>query len=202
MIAPSLFRELLAKATAGDAWHGPSALSLVEGLTPAEAAARPLADAHSIWEIVLHMTSWVREVERRLGGAEPAPPAEGDWPEVGEPTAEAWERAKRELADVGERLGARVAAFDSAAWGGEVGASREPALGTGVSYAEMAAGVLEHTVYHAGQIALLRKAAKTGEERPLWLSPFARRFTFAGATWTSTPTCETPPTSTRRPTCG
>ena len=47
------------------------------------------------------------------------------------------------------------------AWDGEVGASREPALGTGVSYAEMTAGLLEHTVYHAGQLALLRKLVRS-----------------------------------------
>jgi hypothetical protein len=160
MIAPSLFRELLAKATAGDAWYGPSALSLVEDLTPAEAAARPVPGGHSIWEIVLPMRSWAREVERRLAGAEPAPPAEGDWPEVGAPTADAWDRARRELAEACERLGARVEGF-AGAWDGEVGGERRPELGTGVSYAEMAAGVLEHTVYHAGQIALLRKQVRS-----------------------------------------
>jgi hypothetical protein len=160
MIAPSLFREILAKAAAGDAWYGPSVRSLVEDLTPAEAAAHPVPGGHSIWEVLLHMTSWAREVERRLGGGEPEPPADGDWPEVGAPTAEAWERAVGDFLAAGERLGARVGAFD-AAWAGAVGGERRPELGTGVSYAEMAAGVLEHTVYHAGQIALLRKQVRS-----------------------------------------
>ena len=157
MLTAAQFRALLEKATAGDAWHGSSARSLVAGLTPDQAAAHPIPGGHSVWEIVLHMTAWAREVERRLGGAEPAPPAEGDWPEVGEPRAEAWAHAIEELVAVTTRLGAAAEAFAPATWAAPVGGERLPELGTGVSYAEMAVGLLQHTVYHAGQIALLRK---------------------------------------------
>jgi len=64
-----------------------------QGVEATAAAARPLAAAHSIWEIMLHATSWTRELTRRLGGALPAEPLAEDWPDVGAATPERWAAA-------------------------------------------------------------------------------------------------------------
>ena len=157
MITPEQLVAMLDKATGGDPWYGSSTMSLVSSLTAAQAATRPVDDGHSIWETVLHLISWRNEVARRLGGVEPSPPLEGDWPEPGDATDAAWDLVKAELADSTRRLAERVAAFDPEAWSRAVGAERAPALGTGVSFAEMSAGILQHDAYHTGQIALLRK---------------------------------------------
>jgi hypothetical protein len=53
----------------GDPWHGSPLRQILTGLTSAQAAARPLPKAHSIWELVLHMTGWKNETRRRLSGA-------------------------------------------------------------------------------------------------------------------------------------
>lgn len=49
--------EQLERALEGEAWHGPSVLEILEGVTAAQAAAHPIAGAHSIWELVLHLCS-------------------------------------------------------------------------------------------------------------------------------------------------
>ena len=59
-----------------DPWHGPSARQVLEGVTAAAAAARPIPGAHSIWELALHIIAWRNEVARRVDGGEPAEPAE------------------------------------------------------------------------------------------------------------------------------
>ena len=69
----------------GQPWHGPSLASILEGVDAGAAARRPPGGGHTIWEIVLHMTGWKREVTRRVRGGAAAEPAGGDWPAAGEP---------------------------------------------------------------------------------------------------------------------
>ena len=57
---------------------------ILDGVTHAQAAAKPIAAAHSIWELVLHIAAWKNEVRRRLSGAPAGEPREGDWPSLGE----------------------------------------------------------------------------------------------------------------------
>ena len=77
----------------GEPWHGSSVTDILRGITPAQAAMRPIATGHTIWELVLHMTSWRQEVRRRLSGALPGNPEAGDWPAASAATADAWNAA-------------------------------------------------------------------------------------------------------------
>jgi uncharacterized damage-inducible protein DinB len=149
---------LLRKGYSSDPWHGPATVDLVFDVPFAAAAARPIPDGHSIWEIVLHMTAWQREVVRRLGGAEPQPPEDGDWPIPPTLGQEGWDRARAELGASLEQLGTAVAALSDEDLRELVGTARDRALGSGITRAEMVAGLLQHNAYHSGQIALLRKA--------------------------------------------
>jgi hypothetical protein len=132
------------EAHAGDAWHGPAFAEALARFDAASAAARPIAGAHTAWEIALHATAWTREVARRLRpGAVAGEPEAGDWP----PTPAG-------------------AAADEAAWAHARGdADRaldeclaDAALGTRHSYGDMLAGLAAHLAYHAGQLVLLRRA--------------------------------------------
>jgi len=156
--------ELIARqielARQGPAWHGPSVQELLEGVDGRTARARPAPTVHSIWEIVLHLTAWVGEVSRRLEGGQPALPREGDWPEVADPSDQAWDEARVRLAEAHEALGEAVRRFPPARLDAIVGGERDAPLGTGVSFAEMLHGLVQHDAYHGGQIALLRKLAR------------------------------------------
>ena len=50
----------------GPAWHGPSVLEALEGVSAEDAAEHPIEGAHSIWELVLHLIGTYRLVLRRL----------------------------------------------------------------------------------------------------------------------------------------
>ncbi len=142
----------------GDPWHGPATRSLLQGVGAAAAASSPAAPAHSIWELVLHMTSWQNEVRRRLAGAAPSQPEEGDWPAVNDPSEAAWRRAVSALGESLAELARALEALPAAELDSPVGATRDAPLGTGVSYREMVHGLIQHNAYHGGQIAILLRA--------------------------------------------
>lgn len=148
-----LFRE----AIAGKPWHGPSLGTVLEGIDAAAAGARAIEGAHSIWEIVLHLTGWTREVANRLEGKEPKPPALGDWPETGSVDGARWDAARADLFSTHEELISTLARFPASRLSERIGGERDAPLGTGVSHREMILGALQHDAYHAGQISLLKK---------------------------------------------
>jgi uncharacterized damage-inducible protein DinB len=145
----------------GNPWHGSSIKTVLEGIDADTAALRSIPPAHTIWELVLHMTSWTREVASRVGGADAKDPV--DWPEprFGGGAA-AWEAAKGDLAAAHaelEQAVARLEPDDLLRW---VGDQRDPKLGTGLPVGTVIRGLLQHDTYHQGQIAILRRAAETG----------------------------------------
>lgn len=154
--------ELLArqvnKAVEGDAWHGPGLLENLSAVTAAQAAGRPFASTHSIWELVLHLTGWAREVSRRLDGAPKGAPPEGDWPEVKEISEAAWQKACEALRQAHQELAEKVRRLPEARWAAPVTQrAGEPSPATD-SFADTLAGLLQHDAYHNGQIGLMRKA--------------------------------------------
>lgn len=145
----------------GDPWHGSSITSVLEGIDADAAARRPIPGAHNIWEIVLHMTAWTREVESRVRGADAKSPPE-DWPapRFGGGNA-AWQSAKEDLGAAQRELERAVDALkpdDLLRW---IGDQRDPSLGTGLTVGTVIRGLLQHHTYHEGQIALLKRAAQS-----------------------------------------
>lgn len=152
-----MFIDELHRAFDGDPWHGPSVIENLRGLTAAQAMARPVPDAHSVAEIVAHLTAWTLEVTRRLSGHPAADPIEGDWPIPRAVDEAGWALMHLAFTEAMARLEEAVAGFPASRWDDLVGDAREPALGTGLSYAQTVSGAVQHLAYHGGQIALLRK---------------------------------------------
>ena len=59
------------RTVTGPMWHGPALLEVLDGVDAARARARPIAGAHSIWEIVKHVTAWADFARRRISAAPP-----------------------------------------------------------------------------------------------------------------------------------
>jgi heme-degrading monooxygenase HmoA len=135
----------------GDAWHGPSLTELLDGVSPAHAAARPIPGGHSIWELVLHDTAWTNVFRARLEGTATEEPHEGDFPVPAEPSAKAWEEARSGHRAAHERLAEVVAGLGPDSLEGKV-------PGRDFSARFQVHSAIRHTVYHSGQIGLLKKA--------------------------------------------
>src|SRR4051794_16003080 len=143
--------DLLAKSFDGPAWHGPSLEETLKGVDAARAAARPIPDAHSIWELVLHIAAWDNVVRRRLLGEAVVEPDEGDFPAIDATDDAGWQAALARLSTNAAGLRDAVAAIAD----DEVEAA--PPENTTPRWISIS-GVVQHRAYHAGQIALLRKA--------------------------------------------
>lgn len=158
---PRLLCGELRRSLHGPAWHGPALLEALSSVTVSEAFHLPESGGHSIAQITVHAIAWMEEVERRLGGQPPAEPARGDWPSPGQRSQVSWD-ALRELVRVtGESLETAIAAFPVDKLFDTVGTGDHDApLGSGVPYVVMINGVVQHNVYHAGQVVLLRNALR------------------------------------------
>ena len=151
--------DQLQREYSGDPWHGSPMLAILEGVDAARAARKPIAGAHSIWELVLHVTGWKREVARRLSGAPAGEPASGDWPPVGDTTEARWQAALDDLGAAHRELVVATEALPESRLFEPTNDPRDRPLGTGVSYYVLLHGAVQHDVYHAGQIALLKHAS-------------------------------------------
>lgn len=142
---------------AGQPWHGPSLASILDGVTAEQAARKPSADAHSIWEILLHMTGWKREVTWRARGRKAGEPEHGDWPPVGEPSEPRWAEARADHLTAQRDLLDLVRSLSDDQLDAKVAGDTTAFIGAGISVKATLYGLLQHDVYHAGQIALLKK---------------------------------------------
>ncbi len=138
------------RAFEGEAWHGPALREVLADVDFRMAAAKPLPGAHSIWEIVLHVTAWKEAVRRRLEGEAVELTPEQDWPAPPQRGESRWDRALEKLERSHRRLLAAM---------GEMTDTRltEHVPGRDHSFYFMLHGAVQHDLYHAGQIAVLRK---------------------------------------------
>jgi len=150
--------DLVTAIIDGDPWYGSNILTLLETVSARAASAHPVPGTHSIWELVVHMTAWTDEVRARLAGQRAGQPQAGDWPAVTDTSDAAWTRAVTALADAHARLAADVRAVDEGTLDAPVGDTRDPEDGTGLTQYRTLHGLVLHTAYHGGQIALLAKA--------------------------------------------
>ena len=61
--------DQIRRAFDGEAWHGDSVVEILQGVNAAMAAAHPIKNAHSIWELLLHIAAWDGAVLKRTGGS-------------------------------------------------------------------------------------------------------------------------------------
>ena len=155
--------DLITRVIDGDPWHGSTVVALLDGVAPHTAAAHPVPGVHSIWELVLHMTGWANEAGARLAGADAGTPEGGDWPAVTDVSGAAWTRAVEALVASHRALAAAVRATDEGMLGEAVRDPRDRAAGTGLSHYLTLHGLVHHTTYHAGQIAVLVRAARAAK---------------------------------------
>jgi uncharacterized damage-inducible protein DinB len=145
--------DQLRRSWDGDAWHGTPLAKMVADVDATTAHARPISAAHTIIEIVMHLAFWKDAVRRRLAGETVVVTEENQWPvAVGSPE-QAWRQARGLLESWHCDLDAAVARLSDADLD-------RPLPGSNQTYYILLHGVIQHDLYHAGQIAILRKAVR------------------------------------------
>ena len=146
--------EQLRRSFEGEAWHGPAVLETLAGVSHEDAAAHPIEGAHSIWELALHLSSDYRLVLRRLTGDGRQLTKEEGWPPPPEATKEAWAETVERLRRLNQELRNAVRGVPSE--------RLDDQLVPSVPYTAYTQfiGITQHGLYHAGQIAILKRALR------------------------------------------
>jgi len=131
-------------------WHGSAVGELLSNVDHQAAASRPILNAHSIWELALHMTAWADVALRRAQGNKVNPTDAEDWPIPADLDAEGWSRDLARLREAHQALSQFAAGASESQLDARV-------AGYEYSLRAMLHGVVEHDCYHGGQIALLKK---------------------------------------------
>lgn len=136
----------------GVAWHGPSVLETLQGVHAALALRHASPEVHSIWELVKHIAAWQKVALAALRGETYVSlSGDGDWPPVTETSEEAWQADVHAMSEVNAALVAAIREFP-------VERIQEPVAGAEkYDFYFLLHGIAQHNVYHAGQIAMLKK---------------------------------------------
>lgn len=146
--------DQLERAFDGPAWHGPALCEALAGVTAVQAATRPFSAAHTIWELTLHVSAWTQAVTTRLITDYVALPEDGDWPACGND----WDATQTILRQRHESLLATVKALNPDDLERRLGTTYDAPTASGYTIYQTIHGLIQHHLYHAGQIVLLRKA--------------------------------------------
>ncbi len=144
--------DQLRRAYDGSAWHGPALMELLADVDASTAAAKPLPNVHSIWELLLHIAAWDRAGLVRLSGAICQLKGEENFPGIPKATEAAWRKAVAAARRTHDRLVRTVSGLSDARL-------RDRVPGKRYDFYHMLHGIAQHELYHAGQIAILKKAA-------------------------------------------
>ncbi len=145
--------EELVRSVDGPAWHGESLMEMLEGVPAEVANAKPVADGHSVHELVLHITTWIRLASAGLRGrALPSGPFPENWLAAlqGE---DGWQVAIARLQESCSELADLVRRLDPKHLDNTV-------PGRDYDMAFLLNGVVQHAAYHGGQIAITLKLAR------------------------------------------
>lgn len=130
----------------GEAAHGATLRRLLDDVSE-EQARRRIGDTHSIFEMVVHVGTWMDVVARRLRGEPIESTTVEDWSDT---TLRSWPATIEELEHAQSRLLDAIARTPPEALD-------KPIAGRDATARATLETILNHNVYHAGQIALLKK---------------------------------------------
>lgn len=147
----------LQNVLSGEPWYGDSVYSIIKRVSFEAAYEKPPGSVHNIAEIVLHMVSWTEEVIDRMNGLPSGIPTSGDWPPTGTPDEQKWQNYVDDLKLVNVNLLGLIQNFPEEKWDEPMNDKRDQAEGKSVSYAELVNGIIQHHIYHSGQVAILNR---------------------------------------------
>jgi uncharacterized damage-inducible protein DinB len=114
-------------------------------------AARPIPLAHTIWELTLHITAWDTAILRRLAGQAASPSDAENFPKIRDTSESAWRTALENLRRQHQELLRVISLLPD-------GRLSEQVPGKDYDFYFLLHGTVQHALYHAGQIVMLKRA--------------------------------------------
>ena len=130
--------------TTKGAWYGPTLAELIAKTSPDEAVRPPIPGAHSISTLLQHLLLWNERVRKSCEGtAMPRWDAEKEWAEPPIP----WNELVARWNQSRDLLEESIRNFPMEDLGKQVPGRDYP-------YETLLPGIVQHTIYHSGQIAM------------------------------------------------
>jgi uncharacterized damage-inducible protein DinB len=136
----------------GEPWYGRAVYKILEEIDPALVFKKPEEHSHSLIELLYHMITWAEFCLKSLeqaGKAEMTAIENHDWRTI-DPVIHSWEKGISEFKAIHKRIIQLLQSMDDE-WLGEKVNFRD------FNFRFMLNGLIQHTIYHLGQIAYLKK---------------------------------------------
>lgn len=146
--------DQLQRAFYGSAWHGPAVMELLADVDAATAAAKPVQNVHSIWELLLHVAAWDAAAITRISGSKCQLTGDANFPPVTRRTESAWRTTVSEAKRTHDKLVKAVSGLSDRRL-------RDRVPGKRYNFYHLLHGIAQHELYHAGQMAILKKLLRS-----------------------------------------
>ena len=136
----------------GEPWYGRPVYALFRDVDPAFVFTKPSEDAHSCIELLYHMLTWAEFTLKRLEGDKTADLKtfeEMDWRTI-DPNVHDWDEGLAALIATHQQIIAILKTKDDAIL-------KETVDHRNYNFRFLLNGLIQHNIYHAGQIAYLHK---------------------------------------------
>lgn len=143
-------RSLIKSCYDGPAWHGPAVLETLKKIDY-QVVGRRMNGSHNIIELVNHMASWKLFIIKKLEG-DPDFDVVGsiNFTTIDHPTEEDWKAAKKRLQTIHNDLMEKLKFTEDSVL-------VEGVPGRSYNFFFLLTGIVNHSLYHLGQIILLLK---------------------------------------------
>lgn len=151
---------MLSETFEGEPWYGQSVMRKLENVPYVIGYKTCIPESHSVAEIVAHLIAWKSLVVEKLEGNtdyEIEIDSEIDWPATNVHTREEWEELKRKLVAAQFRIYEILNTKDDEFL-------QEKVVGKNYTYDYLLRGLLQHDIYHLGQIGLIESQLKKKEK--------------------------------------
>lgn len=143
-------RSLIKSCFNGPSWHGPAVLETLHEIELGDLGHR-IKDSNNIIELVNHMASWKMFIIKKLeGDAEFDVVGDLNFTKIDNPTAEDWQAAQKRLKRIHEELMDMLKMTEDSML-------LEGVPGRSYNFFFLLTGIVNHDLYHLGQIKLLQK---------------------------------------------
>lgn len=143
----------------GQPWYGDSICQILENITPAKAYWRPTNGSHSIAQITSHMIYWRQSLIKRLNGDleyKPSMKSEENWKSNEQLKKMGWKSLMNSLAESQAQLLTLLAK--------QKDSILKKKYSDKATFQNLINGILQHDLYHTGQIAYLKSIYRTKKE--------------------------------------
>ncbi|MFV8225203.1 DinB family protein [Christiangramia aquimixticola] len=152
--------RMLSETFEGDPWYGDSVMRQLENVPYKVGYKSCIPDSHSVAQIVGHLISWKKFALAKLKkdkDCEIEIDSKKDWPPVTVNSQEAWEDLKKELVAIQSKI------YEFLNNKPDDSYLEEKVEGKDYDFAYLIRGILQHDIYHIGQIGLISSQFKKSE---------------------------------------